>query len=557
MSGKILTPSPQYVAVLGKFGTSFEDDTMGEGSAEDEPTAEILTCSVMHQAALMMTWSKQLLMLDWKLKGWSSGTPKNELNPKMKFFYNDQSSNDQTTNDQAIPDGKMIERRKRASCRCGCNAQLRIKRIAGSKYMVYKFVEKHNHCLGPLEVKMIKDLYGVFENKEPLQLIVKIFIRRGLIISLNTCTDENTSLVGLFWADKTAKRNYAAFGDVVSFDATFHSNRYNMVLVPFTGIDNHNRCVSFGVALLASESSKKYTWLLQIFQKVFGNAPKVVVTDQDPAMRLAIVKNFPDTRHRLCMWHIMQKLTNKVGTEICSNTDFKRRLCNIVWTDKIERQTFDKKWAAIMDEFSLNENKWLSDMFEMRDRWIPAYFHNEPMSGFMRTTSRRRLNSSLIELLCFECTEVKYEVNCVPSEGISKVHNYHQELSAKGMVQKCYAHKRPVVTVEVWMQWLEKAKSDIPNPPVMNKNHMYASLLGVTEPEEVTIHLPNGIRNKGTGRDKRYVSKSEIASHNPHKPKRLCRNCRKYVHHDSRNCPDKKKSQDNEDLAMEDIEEDA
>ncbi|GKF07554.1 FAR1 DNA binding domain, zinc finger, SWIM-type, MULE transposase domain containing protein, partial [Tanacetum coccineum] len=60
----------------------------------------------------------------------------------------------------------------------------------------------------------------------------------------------------------------------------------------------------------------------------------------------------------------------KVGTTICSNTDFKRRLCNIV------------------DEFSLNENKWLSDMFEMRDRWIPAYFRNEPMSGLIRTTSR-------------------------------------------------------------------------------------------------------------------------------------------------------------------------
>nr|GEZ44112.1 protein FAR1-related sequence 5-like [Tanacetum cinerariifolium] len=75
--------------------------------------------------------------------------------------------------------------------------------------------------------------------------------------------------------DETAKRNYAAFGDVFSFYATFCSNRYNMVLVPFTGIDNHNRCVSFDAALLASESSKKYTWLLTIFKKVFGNAPKI------------------------------------------------------------------------------------------------------------------------------------------------------------------------------------------------------------------------------------------------------------------------------------------
>ena len=89
-----------------------------------------------------------------------------------------------------------------------------------------------------------------------------------------------------------------------------------MVLVPFTGIDNHNRCVTFGAALLASESAKKYTWLLKRFKKVFGSAPKVVVTDQDPAMKLAIAKIFPDTRHRLCMWHIMSKLTTKVCSTI-------------------------------------------------------------------------------------------------------------------------------------------------------------------------------------------------------------------------------------------------
>ena len=85
-----------------------------------------------------------------------------------------------------------------------------------------------------------------------------------------------------------------------------------MILVPFTGIDNHNRCILFGVALLASEAAKRYTWLLKRFKKIFGHAPKVVVTDQDPAMKIAIEKIFPDSRHRLCMWHIMQKLSGKV-----------------------------------------------------------------------------------------------------------------------------------------------------------------------------------------------------------------------------------------------------
>ena len=36
---------------------------------------------------------------------------------------------------------------------------------------------------------------------------------------------NDKTLIGLFWADAQAKLNYAAFGDVVSFDATFRSNR--------------------------------------------------------------------------------------------------------------------------------------------------------------------------------------------------------------------------------------------------------------------------------------------------------------------------------------------
>ncbi|GJW75266.1 FAR1-related sequence 5-like protein [Tanacetum coccineum] len=169
--------------------------------------------------------------------------------------------------------------------------------------------------------------------------------------------DEDTKeLVGLFWADAQAKRNYDAFGDVMSFDATFRSNKYNMVLVPFTGIDNHNRRVIFAAALLARESAIRYTWLLNKFKKVFIKLPKVVVTDQDPAMKIAIEEILPNTRHRLCMWHIMAKLT--------------------------------KKWNEIMEDFKLTEHKWLLDMFELRSNWIPAYFRHEPMSGLMRTTSR-------------------------------------------------------------------------------------------------------------------------------------------------------------------------
>lgn len=85
-----------------------------------------------------------------------------------------------------------------------------------------------------------------------------------------------------------------------------------MIFVPFTGIDNHQRCVTFGAALIAQETEEYYTWLLHSFLNAFGSAPSIVVTDQDRAMRNAVLNVFPQSRHRLCMWHIGKKLTVKV-----------------------------------------------------------------------------------------------------------------------------------------------------------------------------------------------------------------------------------------------------
>ncbi|GKC43336.1 protein FAR1-related sequence 5 [Tanacetum coccineum] len=117
----------------------------------------------------------------------------------------------------------------------------------------------------------------------------------------------------LYAAEAVSKYNYLEFGDVVSFDATFKTNKYKMVIVPFATIDNHKKCVTVATGLLKNESTKSYIWLLKAFIKAFRKAPSIVVTDQDGAMRNAIEAEFVGSKHRLCMWHITQKLPAKVG----------------------------------------------------------------------------------------------------------------------------------------------------------------------------------------------------------------------------------------------------
>lgn len=85
-----------------------------------------------------------------------------------------------------------------------------------------------------------------------------------------------------------------------------------MVFVPFTGIDNHRKCVTIGAGLIRKENTESYIWLLKSFLKAFGKQPTIIVTDQDPAMKIAVAAVFNDSRHRLCMWHITNKLPAKV-----------------------------------------------------------------------------------------------------------------------------------------------------------------------------------------------------------------------------------------------------
>ncbi|KAI3825564.1 hypothetical protein L1987_07055 [Smallanthus sonchifolius] len=225
---------------------------------------------------------------------------------------------------------------------------------------------------------------------------------------------SNGQLRSLFWADEISKLNYNVFGDVVAFDATYHTNKYNMLFVPFTGVDHHTQCVTFGVGLLFSETTESYKWLLLSFIKAHCKQPLLVLTDQDPSMRQAILEVFNESRHRLCMWHIMKKLPAKITADLFKNTNIRAEVHRLVWNVYIKPSTFENRWEELISKYSLANNQWLKDMYDIRDRWVPAYFREIPLCCLMKTTSRCessnaafKINSSsantLVQfMLCFE-----------------------------------------------------------------------------------------------------------------------------------------------------------
>jgi hypothetical protein len=79
----------------------------------------------------------------------------------------------------------------------------------------------------------------------------------------------------------------------------------------------------FGAAFLANEKIESYKWLFQTFLLAMGGkAPRLIITDKDTSMKLTIRTILPDTVHRFCMWHIMEKVLEKLGPPINHDRTF-------------------------------------------------------------------------------------------------------------------------------------------------------------------------------------------------------------------------------------------
>nr|GEX44698.1 protein FAR1-related sequence 5-like [Tanacetum cinerariifolium] len=145
------------------------------------------------------------------------------------------------------------------------------------------------------------------------------------------------------------------------------------------------------------KDTKSYTWLLNVYMTAFSHEPTMIVTDQDRAMKRAIEAVFKKAKHRLCMWHIMQKIPSKICKEIYDETNFKERFDKIVCNMFIEPLKFEEKWSELIENFGLQSHKWLRKMYNLREIWIPTYFIDSPLYGLMRTTSRSESENSFFK----------------------------------------------------------------------------------------------------------------------------------------------------------------
>ncbi|KAJ1698440.1 hypothetical protein LUZ63_006952 [Rhynchospora breviuscula] len=333
--------------------------------------------------------------------------------------------------------------------RVGCRASLRVRRMKDGIWQVSVFVEEHNHALitspskmsglrsqkslSEEEVKMICDLNA--QNVEPSKIVEYIASQSGGKKYLrfkkkdvsNKISQENRKLVGrdvettliyfrkkqevdkdffyevdvdddgvvrnLFWVDGMGRRSYQEFGDVVTFDTTYNTNKYTMPFTPFIGVNHHRQSILFGMALLRCEESVNFVWLFKTWLAAMHKKhPTSIITDQDPAMRKVIQEVFPSTLHRCCQWHVMRKAREHLGVLYGQKPGLKDELAAVI-NRTLTIDDFHDQWTALIDRHKLGNVKHLKNMFATRHEWVPAYFRGTFFADMSTTQRSESMNA--------------------------------------------------------------------------------------------------------------------------------------------------------------------
>nr|XP_048318492.1 protein FAR-RED IMPAIRED RESPONSE 1-like isoform X2 [Ziziphus jujuba var. spinosa] len=199
--------------------------------------------------------------------------------------------------------------------------------------------------------------------------------------------NEEQQLRNVFWVDSKGRLDYCNFNDVVFFDITYIKNEYKLPFAPFIGVNHHCQFLLLGCALLADETQSTYVWLMRAWLRAMGgHAPKVILTGQDKALKEAISEVFHDSRHCFCLWHIMNKIPEKLGYVTRQHEKFMNKFNKCIFKSWTKEQ-FEERWWKMINRFNLRDDLWLQSLYEDREHWIPTYMKDIFLAG-MSTVQR-------------------------------------------------------------------------------------------------------------------------------------------------------------------------
>lgn len=373
-----------------------------------------------------------------------------------------------------------------------CKASMHVKRRPDGKWIIHEFLKEHNHELLPAlayhfrihrNVKLAeknnidilhavsertRKMYvemsrqsGRYQNIGFLQSDISYPLDKGQHLTLDEGDaqvmleffkriqkenpnffyamdlNEEQQLRNLFWVDAKSRHDYISFNDVVSFDTSYIKNNDKFPFAPFVGVNHHSQSMLLGCALVADETKTTFVWLMKTWLRAMGgHAPKVLITDQDNALKAAIEEVFPNTRHCFSLWHVLEKIPESLAHVIKQHENFLSKFNKCIlksWTD----EQFDMRWWKMVTRFELQDDEWIRSLYEDRKKWVPTYMGDTFLAGMSTPQRSESMNSFFDKYIHKKITLKEF----VKQYGIILQNRYEEEAIAD--FDTC--HKQPAL----------------------------------------------------------------------------------------------------------------
>ncbi|CAB4407072.1 unnamed protein product [Rhizophagus irregularis] len=216
-----------------------------------------------------------------------------------------------------------------------------------------------------------------------------------VILRLEGPSNELTSL---FWVtSKQRNELWPKFHDVVIHDNTAKTNRYKIALSLFVEIDNNFKTRVLVQALTKYETQADYIWILQCTLKVTNNlSPRVLYTDGDPAMLAAVQVVYPQTRHLLCIYHIVENIKKKAKA-LLHNDMVQNFIKDFYYMhNSYTEYQFELRYTEMLTKYELCRSYLEKKLYPSRKSWA-RYAISKVFTAGVESTQRVESNNGVLK----------------------------------------------------------------------------------------------------------------------------------------------------------------
>ncbi|XP_052178953.1 putative protein FAR1-RELATED SEQUENCE 10 isoform X2 [Diospyros lotus] len=237
----------------------------------------------------------------------------------------------------------------------------------------------------------------------------KAMAGRGEGFVYNFTTEESGKLENIAWSYGEAVHAFSVFGDVVTFDTTYRSITYNMLLGVWFGMDNHGKPIFLGCVMLQDESSRSFSWALQTFVRFMRGRPQTIVTDIDSGLKDAIALELPNSKHVIGLWKILSKVSSWFSLPLgLQYEEFKSEFDVLYHLETIE--DFEHQWNHLVARFGLGSDKHIALLYSCRASWPFSYIRGYFLARTMTPEYSKSVETFLRSILSAQtCLQILFE----------------------------------------------------------------------------------------------------------------------------------------------------